>query len=89
MRKKHLATRLDELERRVRELEARPMPMQAPVIVAPSPLYPPPYPYTYPIITCQTGAVSSSVPGGAFVSGSTCSGSISTAPHGITLTGGH
>lgn len=66
MRKRDLAARLDELERRVRELEAQPLPMQAPVIVSPptyAPYIPwwqtttaPSYPFTYPVITCGTTA---------------------------------
>lgn len=91
MRKKHLATRLDELERRVRELEARPLPMQAPVIVSP-PTYAPYQPFQptyppFPIITCESGTVSSTLPPGTFVTGTTKT----NGPHsvGITLTGGH
>lgn len=86
MKKKHLAARLDELERRVLELEARPLPAWTPIIVSP-PTYAPyrPFQPTYPpfpIITCQTGAVSSSMPEGT---------TMTSGPHsiGITLTGGH
>lgn len=61
MKRKHKA-RIEELERRVRELEARPLPPLQPIYV---PLYtePPrpfqPYrwePHTWPIITCTTTA---------------------------------
>lgn len=90
MRKKDLAARLDELERRVRELEARPQPMQTPVIVSP-PTYAPYQPFQptyppFPIITCDQTVSGNTLPL-TFATGAAVSGG----PHsaGITLTGAH
>ena len=103
MKKKHLAARLDELERRVRELEARPLPMQQPIIVGP-PIYAPYQPFqptvapVYPWwqqVTCSPGpSITVSLPpntcgsGDTFITGNTVDAATAKAPFSYT-DGGH